>query len=475
MATASGQGPQWISAAEAARLLRVNRATLYAYVSRGFVRSQPVPGAARERAYAREDVERLRRQTEERRNPDKAAARALQWGMPILESSIALIDGQRLYYRGHDAVELSRSRSVQEVASLIWTGRFDATFSATPATPAAAATADAEIGAGTSARVSASAARLAFVPRAQTLLARAAAHDPLGFDLRAESVAATGWRILDLLTRAAALPHAAPSATASASATAAAAAAARPHGTRPSTSRVVARASAAAATTVDETLAHAWGVSARGVDLLRSALILCADHELNVSSFTARCVASAGSHPYAVVIAGLAALEGPRHGGISARVEAMLDALHPHRRRNLRDALAERLRRGETIDGFGHPLYRDRDGDPRAAALLALLRDRYAKSPELAFVTSVADAAAVAIREKPTIDFALAALARVLRLPPGSPLTLFAIGRTIGWIGHAIEQYATGQLIRPRAKYVGVPPTPASASTSAPAPAPASR
>jgi citrate synthase len=46
----------------------------------------------------------------------------------------------------------------------------------------------------------------------------------------------------------------------------------------------------------------------------------------------------------------------------------------------------------------------------------------------------------------------------VLRLPSGAPLMLFAIGRTIGWIGHAIEQYAANQLIRPRAKYTGVQP-----------------
>ena len=71
----------------------------------------------------------------------------------------------------------------------------------------------------------------------------------------------------------------------------------------------------------------------------------------------------------------------------------------------------------------------------------------------------VADAATAATGEKPNVDFALAALARVLRLPPGSALTLFAIGRTIGWIGQAIEQYATGQLIRPRAKYVGATPS----------------
>jgi citrate synthase len=99
-----------------------------------------------------------------------------------------------------------------------------------------------------------------------------------------------------------------------------------------------------------------------------------------------------------------------------------------------------------------------RDGDPRAAALLGLVRDRYSRSRELRFVLDVAHAAEGVVRERPTIDFALAAIARVLGLPTGSPLVLFALGRTIGWIGHAIEQYATGQIIRPRAKYVGVPP-----------------
>jgi citrate synthase len=200
-------------------------------------------------------------------------------------------------------------------------------------------------------------------------------------------------------------------------------------------------------------------VKTRGVDVLRAALILCADHELNVSSFTARCVASAGSHPYAAVIAALSALEGARHGGASARVEAMLASMRGTR--SLRVAIAERLRRGESIDGFGHPLYRD--GDPRARTLFNLLGERYAKSSEYAYVMDVAGAAGSAIREKPNIDFALAALARVLRLPSGAPLRVFAVGRSIGWIGHVIEQYASGQLIRPRAKYVGVVPPAADA------------
>ena len=122
----------------------------------------------------------------------------------------------------------------------------------------------------------------------------------------------------------------------------------------------------------------------------------------------------------------------------------------------LRRSLAARLRRGETVGGFGHPLYPD--GDPRAIALLDLLKEQYAGSAERRFVDAFVQAAASVVREPPNLDFALAAVGRVLRLPPGAPLMLFAIGRTIGWIGQAIEQYATGQLIRPRARYVGPMP-----------------
>src|SRR5262245_58947579 len=183
----------WIDAAEASRILRVARTTLYAYVSRGFVRSQSMPGASRERRYSRDDVERLRRRTEERRDPGKAAAQALHWGIPVLESSLTLIDGTRLFYRGHDAVALSRSRSVAEVASLLWTGRLDATLASGPVPGPVAGRGG--IAVDTS---------LSFVQRAQSTLAAASARDPLAFDLRAGSVARTGWRVLTLLTRAAA-------------------------------------------------------------------------------------------------------------------------------------------------------------------------------------------------------------------------------------------------------------------------------
>jgi len=390
-----------MTAEDAAARLGVSRATLYAYVSRGHVRSQATAGPSRSRSYAREDIERLRQRTEGRRDPEKAAAGALRWGVPVLESAITLIDGNRFYYRGHDAVTLARTRSVEEVAALIWTGSFQPPIlrSGRPRT----ARNDGR-------RV----VRIGFVGRAQQALAREAAEDPRALDLRPEHVVPTGLDILGTVVAAAT-------------------------GSRPKE------------TSIDAALGRAWDVNDRAIGIIRAALILCADHELNVSSFTARCIASAGSSPYAVVIGGLAALEGTKHGGASARVEAMLESLR--RSRDLPAAIAARLARGESLDGFGHPLYPD--GDPRAQALFDLLRAFHAKSTELAFGLAVARSAADAGRGHPNLDFALACVGRVLRLPPGAPLVIFAIGRTIGWIGHAIEQYATGQLIRPRARYVG--------------------
>lgn len=390
----------WISAAEATRLLSVSRATLYAYVSRRLIRSEAVPGRTRERRYAREDVEALLRRAEERRNPARGAEHALRWGVPVLESAITLVDGGRLFYRGHDAVELARTRSLEEVAALLWTGEFAADIFDTPLHVIGGRVSTAE---------------LPFVNRAQSILPLVAARDPLAFDLRPHAVAQTGWRILNLLTS-------------------------------------VAAESRELELTVEETLARGWKADARRVPaVLRTALILCADHELNVSAFTARCVASAGANPYAVVTGGLAALEGVRHGGATRRIEALFEELR--RSRDLRKALGGRLRRGERVEGFGHPLYHG--GDPRAAALFEVLAEHYPKSKELQFAGEVAAAGESILGERPTIDFALVAMARVAGLPDDAALAVFAIGRSIGWIAHAIEQYAQEGVIRPRAKYVG--------------------
>jgi citrate synthase len=355
---------------------------------------------SRARRYSKDDVERLRRRGEERRDPEKATTRALQWGLPVLESSITLIADGRLYYRGHDAAALARSRSIEEVTSLLWTGSFDgADVSGVQLHAVAGSGSDG----------------LPFIARAQSVLPMVGANDPTAFNLRPHAVAQTGWRIVNLLAS-------------------------------------IAAESSELESTIDATLVAHWKPRGRRAgEVIRAALIACADHELNASAFTARCIASAGSNPYAVVTGALCALEGVRHGGATARVEAFLAELR--RAKDVRRAIAERVRRGESLEGFGHPLYRD--GDPRATLLLDMLGQHYAASRELAAVREAATAVADVVGERPTVDFALVAVERTLQLPRGGALTLFALGRSIGWIAHALEQYATDAPIRPRAKYVG--------------------
>jgi citrate synthase len=393
---------RFLTAQEAAAELGISLATLYAYASRGMLRSEPVPGDPRARRYPRKDVLRLKEKKELRKEPEKAAPKALSWGAPVLESAITLVQDGRLFYRGRDAVALARSASVEEVAALIWTGdpsTAEEIFKGdVPDLPPWVGSAD-----------------LSHVERCQVALPLAGAADPAGWDLRPAAVIATGARILRLLAGVAA-------------------------------GRIESGIAA--------TLQAGWTDRPQAAGPIASALILSADHELNVSAFTARCVASAASSPYDVVAAGLAALKGARHGGHTDRVEALFREAGSAA--GARRILADRLRRGEEISGFGHPLYPD--GDPRGTALLEIAAEIAPGSPAVECAQALAEAGRELIREHPTIDLGLVALARALELPERTPLALFALGRTIGWIGHAIEQYAEGKLIRPRAAYVGEMP-----------------
>jgi citrate synthase len=186
--------------------------------------------------------------------------------------------------------------------------------------------------------------------------------------------------------------------------------------------------------------------------ILNAMLILAADHELNISSFTARCVASTGAPPHAALAAALAALQGPRHGGQTLRCEAFL-------REVAWDggaAVTNRLRRGDLIPGFGHHLYPE--GDPRGLFLTHAAIAAAPNSPSANLVRTTIEMVNAQVGMKPNLDFGLVAAGRVLELPQGAPLTIFAMGRTGGWIGHIIEQYQADQLIRPRARYNGPQP-----------------
>jgi citrate synthase len=116
--------------------------------------------------------------------------------------------------------------------------------------------------------------------------------------------------------------------------------------------------------------------------------------------------------------------------------------------------MAGRLARGERLPGFGQPLYPE--GDPRAAAILASLAQAAPEAHALA--KTAAELGLRLTGRHPNVDFALAAAAVGLGLPRNAALGLFIVGRTVGWIAHAMEQYESGILIRPRARYMGPRP-----------------
>lgn len=397
----------FLTAQEAASLLNVSLPTLYAYVSRGFVRSEEGEGPKRNRRYAREDIEKLLNRKELKRNPGKVVESALHFGEPVLESAITLIENGRFFYRGYDVVQLAQERTVEEVAALIWTGSFEtAPWFATSKTFTPVPTGLTE-----------QLATFSPIERFQAILPFVASSDLAAYDLAETAVCQTGARILHLLIHTAIANY------------------------------------QATDTNLAQTLQQGWiPALPQAAPLLNAALILCADHELNVSSFTARCVASAGSTPYAVVMAGLAALQGYKHGGHTERVNALWREIGHSE--NVRSTLFNRLKRGDSIPGFGHKLYPQ--GDPRFKALWEMISAVFPNSPVLAFTQALVTEVQNSVGQHPTVDLGLVALAQALQLPPGSAIALFALGRTIGWIGHAIEQYRLDQLIRPRARYVGV-------------------
>ena len=192
---------------------------------------------------------------------------------------------------------------------------------------------------------------------------------------------------------------------------------------------------------IHERLARGWSVGEVQSDLIRRALVLLADHELNPSTFATRVAASTGASLPASLLAGLGALSGPRHGGAGATLAALVAEAA---RIGTEAAVMRWLAAGHRLPGFGHPLYPY--GDPRGAALLA----HVTLDPALAELRGVVADATDAV---PNIDFALLAIARTAALPPDAGFRLFAVARSVGWAAHAMEQAASGDVIRPRAIY----------------------
>lgn len=399
---------EFLGSRDAARYLGVQPATLYAYVSRGLLDSLPGPGDGRRRRYRRSDLDRLRRRSDAHGGEGAAAASALDWGAPSLETQLTKVTPEGPAYRGVSVSDLVRSAApFESVAELLWTGSLPAVRPRWPG-----AREPLELGV----RMPEPAWPVDVLRVAVTL---AGLEDPGRFGTSEDAELLVARRLIVGALRA-----------------------------------LVAQRgrTAEAPGSVARLIARAFGLVITDVKLraIDAALVTVADHELNASTFAARVAASTGADAYACVGAALATFTGAKHGGACDRCAALLSEIA--RSGSPRSVLGLRLRRGESPPGFGHPLYPE--GDPRFRLLV-----QAAEGVGLGRVPAWLDALVATGEEMglgaPTSDMGLALLARALGMPPDGAVTLFAAGRMAGWLAHVCEQRRQGFLIRPRARYVG--------------------
>ena len=426
-----------LTSAEASARLGIKPATLYAYVSRGLLHPERTPKGS---TFDLQEVVQLARSARHPSSPGRrtdgrgssVAAKRLPGpggGDPVFVTELTLIEGGRLYYRGVDAVELSRTASFEQTAEWLWTAepiapdRPSPKWVLPPATEQALMRTLPSLPAGVS-----------VLERYMAAVLAASFCDELRHDLTPAGVPVTGRVLLSVV--AASLPGAARSSGSSAKS--------------PSISTRVWRGLTGRAAT------------ASGVGALEAALVLAADHELAPSTMAGRVAAAFRADPYAVVMSALGPASGSWHSGSTGAPSEVESLLHEAEAVGAERAIGDRLRRtGEVPHGFGMPLYAD--GDPRGAELLSRL-DGVGPARRVETVRRVVEVGRARGFAPPNFDLGLGALSYCAGMEPGSGQAIFTLGKVAGWLGHAIEEYSMPTRFRSRGDYVGPLPEVASAS-----------
>lgn len=385
---------------EAARRLGVKLATLYAYVSRGLLVSQP-SNDGRRSLFAADDVEALARRSR--------GGRTTATRLATVTTSVSQLRDEGPAYRGRPAMALASSASYEEVAALLW-GVEAAGLAWGPLRlrpPKALGPAD----------------------RLRWAVVMAGAGDRVRSDLRRASVAGAGARLIATMVAALAGDPAVP---------------APPLvlGDRRLEDTVAGRLAARLAAEPTRAAAEA----------LNRALVLLADHELATSTLAVRVAASTRADPYAALLAGLGVMAGPLHGGAPRQARALLREVArvgPER------AVDEALRSGRPLPGFGHAVYEE--ADPRAQALVAAI-EALGDVPGRGELAGLVALGASRGLPPPNVDLATAALSVALGLPDNAPETVFTLARVAGWIAHYLEELDEAPLrYRARAVYASRP------------------
>lgn len=386
----------WMTSSEAAARLRVKQSTVYAYVSRGLIRRTT---HGRRTLLRRDDVEKLAARGRKAIKASGAPAKP-----KLLETSVSAIAGDRLSYRGRDAVALSRTWAFEQVAVWLWTGREPPPPSVSP-WPAAPPS------------LSAQPADQLPLDRMITALCLAAPSTENGAPADVQSL---GTSLITCL---------------------------------------VASLGGSARPTIAGRLTENLlpGASPAATRLVEAAMILGSEHGLAAPTVNARTVASIRGDLRLGTVAGLCAMRGTQPGAAALHVESLLRGLHAMDDDGARETL-RRLLHGTTptVPGTGHPIYQTQD--PRAVEMLSRLRQSELDPRRIAKICMFMHEAARAGRFV-NFDFALGALSYATRMRRGSAEAVFGIARTAGWIAHMTEELTSENNFRLDGIYVGPEPS----------------
>ncbi len=414
----------WLTAPQVAEALGVKRETVYAYVSRGILHRRTALDG-RTSLFDRQQVEDIRRGG---RGAGPGELRT------VLATAISQVGDGSLVVRGRNLIQLVESGSGYEaVAELIWqadnTRLWNALIDGAAASPAIVPE-----------------NAMPVIDRFRIAVATAAAADPLRGDLSPAVVRRTAPRIVRAMIGA--LPEIAESSVDHEPGRGA-------DGVDGGPSMTVARLLWPRLTSQPATTARL-----RALDI---ALALMADHGLATSTFAVRVAASVRADPYAVVGAGLGALDGPLHGAASGDVHRALAATAADGDGS--GALIGRTQSG-SIPGFGHTVYRSED--PRFRVLVDAVDRAWSDDPRCAVLDRYRHTIGTRTEAAPNVDLALGHLTWMAAMTPNAGEAIFAVARCAGWLGHAMEEYQERPLrFRPRGHYVG--PLPATDRPSDPA------
>ncbi|WP_038201582.1 citrate/2-methylcitrate synthase [Xenophilus azovorans] len=419
----SGRQPDFLDAKASLALLGVRPQTLYAYVSRGAIRSVPQPGT-KAHLYSRSDIERVVARAAARAGHAAAAAGAMDHGPPIVSSGITEITEAGPAYRGYLASDLARQGvPFERVCELLWGAPLDvdraSAWRIPPRDQALAREAGLRILHGADPhRVYGSLAMLALQLERTLRMSGGGAQDA-GVAQEARLLICAVAQALGCVGPARAL-------------------------TLPDRSESIA-----------STLIRSFGceTTPARIRAVNALLVLLADHELPPGTLAVRAAASGGANLFDCIAVGICASAGTEIAGHYAVVDRFLTA-RPSATA-LRDKALRLHQRAQRIPGFTHPLYMG--GDPRARHLLAIAAELADDSFNMRQVTDFVGWAQENLADHPRHEFAVVCLVRALRLPVWSAAVFFLVARMAGWAAHVEEQRSVTGLWRPRARYVPRP------------------